>query len=431
MTKKTYRLPYGHGFQEIELDEERVLAEVRTRDFPAVPTGRVKEEILRAIRTPIGCEPLEKRVKPGDTVCFICNDLTRVANSFDFMPVFLDEMNRLGVPDENMRILFSLGAHRKMTSKEMADAVGGEVARRIAMYNSDCFADEDFRYFGQTSRGTPVLLNRHLTEVDHVILTGTIVFHYFAGYGGGRKAILPGCAAMETIRMNHRWMMDDRVGLGITEGNPCYEDQVEGVQRFAKGRSLFLFNAVLNARHEFLKFYAGDFVKAHLSACKFVDEVYGVPIPGKADLVIASCGGSPKDINIYQMQKTMDNARIAVKKGGAVILVAECPEGSGNARLEETCRRLKTFEAIEADLREHFVMGANKAFAITRNMQTAPYYLVTSAERQLCRDLLFADALPTIRDAMDAVRPIVGPHPSIIVMPEGALTVPLINGRPL
>lgn len=141
-----------------------------------------------------------------------------------------------------------------------------------------------------------MLINKLLCDVDHVILTGTIVFHYFAGFGGGRKAILPGCAAMETIRMNHQWMMDDRVGLGITTGNPCYEDQVEGVERFAKGRDLFLFNAVLNAKHEFLRMYAGHWVKAHLEACKFVREVYGVPIPREADLVIVSCGGYPKDI---------------------------------------------------------------------------------------------------------------------------------------
>ena len=427
--KKIYALPYGHTNKTIELDSDQVIAEIRIKEFPAISPKDVPSRVLEAIRNPIGCEPLDKRVHPGDTVCFVCNDMTRVANSFDFMPVFLNELNRLGVPDKNIRILFALGAHRKMTHEEMAKEVGADVAHRVAMYNSDCFADEDFRYFGQTRRGTPVLLNHHLAEVDHVILTGTVVYHYFAGYGGGRKAILPGCAAMETIRMNHQWMMDDAVGLGKTVGNPCYEDQVEGVSRFARNRSLFLFNAVLNAKHEFLGMFAGDFVKAHLEACRFVDTIYGVAIPRKADLVIASCGGAPKDINIYQMQKTMDNARIAVKKGGAVILVAECPEGSGNTKLEETCRRLKTYEAICSELKNHFVMGANKAFAITRNMQTAPYFLVSSVNRALAKDLLFADSCKEISEAMQMVKSIVGETPEIILMPEGSLTVPLIDGN--
>lgn len=236
MTLKTYELPYGDTVKTVALPEDEVIAEVRTKSFTPIPKEAVKSKILEAIRNPIGIGPLDERVKPGDTVCFICNDLTRVANSFDFMPVFLDELNRLGVPDDHMKIVFSLGAHRKMTRDEMAEAVGEEVAARVPMFNSDCYADQDFEYFGQTTRGTPVLINKLLCDVDHVILTGTIVFHYFAGFGGGRKAILPGCAAMETIRMNHQWMMDDRVGLGITTGNPCYEDQVEGVERFAKVR---------------------------------------------------------------------------------------------------------------------------------------------------------------------------------------------------
>ena len=426
MTLKTYELPYGDTVKTVTLPEDEVIAEVRTKSFTPIPKEEVKAKILEAIRNPIGIGPLDERVKPGDTVCFICNDLTRVANSFDFMPVFLDELNRLGVPDDHMKIVFSLGAHRKMTREEMAEAVGEEVASRVPMFNSDCYADQNFEYFGQTSRGTPVLINKLLCNVDHVILTGTIVFHYFAGFGGGRKAILPGCAAMETIRMNHQWMMDDRVGLGITTGNPCYEDQVEGVERFAKDRDLFLFNAVLNAKHEFLRMYAGHWVKAHLEACKFVREVYGVPIPREADLVIVSCGGYPKDINAYQMQKTMDIARIAVKKGGAVILVAECREGSGNQKFEDTCRRLGSYEAIVKELKEHFVMGANKASAVTRNMQKAPYFLVSALDPKLAKELMFAGCVTSIEEALALVRPIVGEHPSVILMPEGSLTVPLL-----
>ena len=427
MTLKTYELPYGDTVKTVALPEDEVIAEVRTKSFTPIPKEAVKSKILEAIRNPIGIGPLDERVKPGDTVCFICNDLTRVANSFDFMPVFLDELNRLGVPDDHMKIVFSLGAHRKMTRDEMAEAVGEEVAARVPMFNSDCYADQDFEYFGQTTRGTPVLINKLLCDVDHVILTGTIVFHYFAGFGGGRKAILPGCAAMETIRMNHQWMMDDRVGLGITTGNPCYEDQVEGVERFAKGRDLFLFNAVLNAKHQFLKMFAGDYVKAHQVACEFVDKVYGEVINQKADLVIASCGGWPKDINVYQMQKTMDNASLAVRDGGVVVLLADCEEGSGSQVLEETCRRLGSPDAIEAELEHNFVIGANKAYAVTRNMKHAKFILVTSLDRKMAKEMLFTGAVDTVEEALEMAKTYVGDHPKIILMPEGSLTVPRLQ----
>ncbi|MFU0842671.1 MAG: Lar-N domain-containing protein [Burkholderia sp.] len=425
MAMKEYDFAYGRGRKKFSIDEDLVIKEVRTADYPVMKD--IKGGVLDAIRHPIGCPSLDDIVKPGDTVAFICNDPTRVANSFDFMPVLVDEMNRLGVKDEDMKIVFSLGTHRPMTHEEMVAAVGKDVASRLRMFNSIATKTEDFQYFGTTSRGTPVWLNKEICNVDHVILTGTIVHHYFAGYGGGRKAVLPGCAAMETVRVNHSFMLDEHAGLGKTVGNPVYEDQMEGVALFAKGRSLFLFNAILNAKHQFLRMFAGDYIAAHKEACKFVDQVYGCVIPKEADLVIASCGGYPKDINVYQMQKTMDNAACAVRKGGTVILLADCEEGSGSKVLEETFRRLKTPEAIKKELEENFQIGANKAFAITRPIRKAHFILVTRLDRELAKTMLFSGAVDTVEEALEIAKGYVGEHPSIILMPEGSLTVPRVE----
>ena len=309
----------------------------------------------------------------------------------------------------------------------MVESVGEEVASRIKMYNSTATKTEDFQYFGTTSRGTPVWINKLLCDVDHIIMTGTIVHHYFSGYGGGRKAILPGCAAMETVRVNHSFMLDENAGLGRTTGNPVYEDQMEGVALFAKGRSLFLFNAILNAQHQFLRMFAGDYIAAHKEACKFVDEVYGCVIPEEADLVIASCGGYPKDINVYQMQKTMDNAACAVKKDGVVILLADCEEGSGSKLLEESFKRLKTPEAIKAELEKNFQIGANKAFAVSRPISRARFILVTSLDREMARTMLFTGAVDTVEEALEVAKPYLPEKPTIILMPEGSLTVPRVE----
>lgn len=425
MAMKEFDFAYGRGRAKFSIDDATIIKEVRTNTF--TPMTDIKGGVLDAIRNPIGCESIEKIIKPGDTVAFVCNDPTRVANSYDFMPVLVNELNRLGVKDEDMRVVFSLGSHRDMTHEEMIEAIGEDVASRLAMYNSTCTKDEDFEYFGTTSRGTPVHINKKLCDVDHVILTGTIVHHYFSGYGGGRKAILPGCAAMETIRVNHSFMLDENAGLGRTTGNPCYEDQMEGVALFAKGRSIFLFNAILNAKHEFLKMFAGDYIAAHKEACKFVDEVYGCVIPKEADLVIASCGGFPKDINVYQMQKTMDNSMCAVRKDGVVILFADCEEGSGSKVLEETFRRLKTPEAIKAELEKNFRIGANKAFAITRPISKARFILVTRLDRQLAKDMLFTAAVDTFEEAYAIAKQYVGEKPATILMPEGSLTVPRVE----
>lgn len=422
---KKYEFAFGNGTKDVELDETLIIKEVRTKDIK--PMDNIPYGVLEAIYHPIGCPPINEIIKPGQKVAFICNDLTRVANSYDFMPVLVNEMNKLGVKDEDMHILFSLGTHRAMTHEEMVEAVGEEVAGRLKMYNSLCNEADDFQYFGTTSRGTPVWINKRICDVDHVILTGSIVHHYFSGYGGGRKAVLPGCAAMETVRVNHSFMLDPAAGLGKTKGNPCYEDQMEGVALFAKGRSLFLFNAVLNAHHQFLKMFAGNYIEAHNEACKFVDEAYGCVIPKEADFVIASCGGYPKDINVYQMQKTMDNAVCAVKKGGAVILVAQCIEGSGSKVLEETCKRLGSPQAIKAELEKDFRIGANKAFAVTRLMEKARFYLVSDLDRQMAKDMLFAGAFNTIDEALKAAEADLGKPESIVLMPEGSLTVPRVE----
>ncbi len=424
MTLKTYSLPYGHGSKEVKLEETRVLGEIT---MPAVePLKDIKGAVLDALRHPIGCASLEQRIKPGDTVTFICNDGTRVAGTEKFMPVLVEELNRLGVPDTNMEIVFALGSHRLMSHEEMAEIVSPQVASRLKMYNNDCNKDEDFAYFGTTGYGTPVWVNKHLNNRDHVIMTGTVVFHYLAGFGGGRKSVVPGCARMDTIRESHKWMLDPKSGLGKTTTNPAFNNFLECVGLWAKGKSTFMFNPILDPEHRMLKIFAGDYVKAHEAACKYVAQIYGVPIQKKADIVIASCGGYPKDINVYQMQKTMDTARLALREGGVAIILAQCEEGIGSPALLETVHKCKSIDGIEKDLREHFAIGAHKAYVITRNMHTAKYIMVTDLDKKTVKDLFFEDATNNLQEALSMAEGLTCPDASVILMPFGSLTVPIV-----
>lgn len=424
MTKADYSYKYGHSYKNFSLEQERVMAEIKVAEM--TPLTDLKQAVLDAVYHPIASKPLNELLQPGQKVAFICNDPTRVANSHDFMPILVEELNKLGIKDEDMRIVFALGTHRKMTQEEMVEAVGEDVAKRLPMYNSDCNRQEDFEYFGETSFGTPVWLNKLICDVDLVIMTGTIVHHFFSGFGGGRKAVLPGVAAMETIRRNHSLMMSPDSQLGKLHGNPVYDDQMEGVCLFAKEHRLFLFNAVLDAKKQFLKIFAGDWEQAHLEACKFVDKVYGVEIETPADIVIASCGGYPKDINVYQLQKTMDNAWCAVKEGGAVIIIGECEEGSGSAALEKALQEHPSPDAIKAQLEKNFVIGAHKAFAITRLMKKAKFILVSALDKKIAKDLLF-DAADSVDEALALAEKYVGSDYKIILMPQGSLTVPLLK----
>lgn len=421
MTISTHTLKYGKGTLSFNYDDSDILQILQTKYYPGLADPQ--SALLKVLDEPIGCRPFKDIIKPGDKVAFICNDTTRLANTHELMPVLVRELNRLAVPDANIQVVFALGTHRTMTEEEVAQTLTEDIAGRLKSHMSVSTQTKDFRYFGMTSRNTPVWIHQALCDVDHVIMTGSVVHHYFSGYGGGRKAILPGCAAMETIRMNHSHILDVNARLGVTEGNPCYEDQMEGVALFAKNRSLFLINTVLNSDHETVKIFAGHYREAHLAACRFVDYVYGVKLEEPADLVIASCGGYPKDINVYQMQKTMDNAVCAVREGGVVILLAECSEGSGSKKLEETFRRLKTPEAIRKDLEENFQIGANKAYAITRPLSRADFILVTNLNKELARTMHFT-AVDTVEEAIALAKTKLGDHPKTVLMPEGSVTVP-------
>ncbi len=307
----------------------------------------------------------------------------------------------------------------------MVEEVGESVAKRVKMYNSDCRAEGQFQYSGDTSRGTPVYFNKLVTEVDHIICTGSVVHHFFSGFGGGRKAMLPGVSAYETVRRNHSMMLDPDAVIGKLDGNPVYHDQVEGVEMC---RPSFLINAVLDEQKRFLKFFAGDYITAHREACKFVDQVYGAEVKQQADLVIASCGGYPKDINVYQVQKTMDNAWCAVKEGGVVIILGECREGSGSAQYEKTMQENPSPDLVEKSLRANFEIGAHKAYAVTRLMKKAEFIMVSCMETQLSEMLLFTPA-KTIEQALTLAYEKLGPRPSVILMPMGSLTVP-VNVKP-
>ena len=257
-------------------------------------------------------------------------------------------------------------------------------------------------------------------RISHISTGGGASLEYLEG------KVLPGVAAMETVRKNHSLMMSPDSQLGKLHGNPVYDDQIEGVRLFAKEHKMFLFNVILDAQKQFLKIFAGHWETAHLEACKFVEQVYGAPIEQPADIVIASCGGYPKDINIYQLQKTMDNAWCAVKEGGVVIILGECEEGSGSAALEKALQEHPSPDAIKEQLARNFVIGAHKAFAITRLMKKAHFILVSALDKKLAKDLLF-EAVDDVDEAIALAEKYVGPDYKILLMPQGSLTVPVLK----
>ena len=416
---ENFNFKYGSDAINFSLPKENLLGILKMAEL--TPIENPKEAILNALRNPIDSKPLKNLLFSKKTVAIIVNDETRVANTSFFLPIILDELNSADIPDENIFIVFALGTHRPMTQEEMEREVGIDTAKRVKMYNPDCNNISEFKYFGDTSFGTPVRFYKKIVEADYTIATGSVVHHFFAGFGGGRKAVFPGVSHYETISKNHSLMFHENSVAGKLHGNPVYDDQIEGTKMFPP---TFLLNTVLNEKKEFLGIFAGNYITAHLKACELVDKAYGIKVNKEADLVIATCGGYPKDINVYQLQKTMDNAVKAVKEGGVVIIMGECKEGSGSKAYEELMQRCDTPDKVEKEVRANFKIGAHKAYSVTRLMKKATFILISKMDKKLVELLLFKHA-ENFDEAFIKAKKITGENPSIYLMPQGSLTLPL------
>ncbi|HEY3294987.1 MAG TPA: nickel-dependent lactate racemase [bacterium] len=346
--------------------------------------------ILQALDHPTACEPLASLVKPGETVVIIVNDITRLARSDMFLPPIVDTLNRGGVPDGDISIVFALGTHRAQTEAEMRAIVGAGIARRIRMYDHDGDDDANLVDVGTTSFGNRVEINRRVFEADRIILTGEIIFHQIAGYSGGRKSLLPGVAGNRTTTFNHRMVLDPRCGAGILDGNPAHEDMLEGSRMVGPD---FVVNVVLSPAGKLLYVAAGDVEQAHLEGCRAADRLLRTYIDRPYDMVIASAGGAPLDIDLRQAHKGMENACAALRPGGTLYYYAECADGLGSAKLEHYLETYTSEVEMESALEQNFVVGGHKALWLARIGKRYDAHLVTNLDARIVKQCGFQAVL--------------------------------------
>lgn len=269
-----------------------------------------------------------------------------------------------------------------------------------------------------TSRGTPIEIFEDILDTDVVIGIGSIEFHYYAGYSGGAKSVLPGVSSKETVITNHKMMIDEKAVSGRADG-PVRQDMEEAAKIFGLD---FILNVVLDSKKEIVAAVAGDFIEAHRKGVEFVDSMYKVPVE-PADAVIVSCGGFPKDINLFQANKALDNATQAVKQGGSIILVAECAEGIGNQVYECWNRECRSpNEAIER-FNKCFEFGGHKTAIIAKISKKFKLYLVSKLSDEQTKSAFFTP-MQSLEAALYAVL-LENPDAKIHLMPHGGQTLPV------
>lgn len=394
-------LGYGNSSVSVELQDGWEV--VQLNELPPAHDG----EIDRALDSPFGAglEDLS-----GRSAAVIVSDITRPSPSHRILPPLVRRLRGIGVND--IKIVFALGTHRRMTDAEIRHLLRGCV--RLPHFQHDT---SRCVHLGETGRGTPVEIFDLVESSDLVIGTGNIEYHYYAGYSGGAKALLPGVSSERSIHHNHMMMREPKARSGFLD-SPVRKDMEEAAD--IAGLDLIL-NVVLNSRKEIVSAVAGDYIKAHRAGAAVVDRMYLREVK-PADIVITCAGGRPKDINLYQAVKALENAKGAAAPGGTIILLAECAEGLGDRVFERWARECSTPEECVERFAREYEFGGHKAAYIAELALRNNLVLVSSMPRDVA-EMCFFKPMRSIEEALELAWSAHGRDARTVLIPHGDLTL--------
>lgn len=413
---------FKYGKDKISFNVPRVL--VKAQLLPNDFEDKIDEKavIKNALENPIGAPKIDSAFKKGDKICIITSDITRPMPSYKVLPQLIKRLNDAGVHDHDITIVFALGSHRSHTKEEKIVLVGENIFSKIKCIDSDMTKCVNV---GTTSYGTPIDVFDVVAHADKRICLGNIEYHYFAGYSGGAKAIMPGVSSRQAIQSNHSKMVLETARAGKIKDNPVRQDIEEITNHISVD---YLLNVVLDNNKKIIGAFAGNVKAAHREGCKFLDSVYLCPIEEKADIVIASPGGFPKDINLYQAQKALYNAGQAVKEGGVIVLIASCKEGLGESVFEKWIMNSTTPDKMISDIESKFELGGHKAAAIAMIKKKADIYLISDLDDKIAGKI-FMTPFKKIEEAISSAINKKGKNASIIIMPTAGSTLPIVDEK--
>jgi nickel-dependent lactate racemase len=417
------KLAYGQGHLTVALPDQRT-----TVIAPAHNPGLADEKsaVIGALQNPIGARPLREVIRATDRVCIAFTDLTRATPNERIIPWLLEAVDGL-VPRENITLLNQLGTHRPNSRAELERMLTPAVVANYRVLNHEPENPEALVQLGATRDGTPALINRHLVEADVRVITGFIEPHFFAGFSGGPKGIMPGCAGLQTVLSNHgaKNIGHPRAAFGITEGNPLWEELRDIALRVGPS---FLLNVSLNEQREITGVFAGDLLAAHKVGCEFVRESAMQKVKTPFEIVVTTNSGYPLDLNLYQGVKGMSAAARIAQEGATIILACECREGvPAGSPLDKLLRGAGSPEEILAMLATPgFVRPEQWQAQIQALIQRRASVLVYSS---LPDETICACHLTPCRDIGAAVEERLrqlGPQARVAVLPQGPLTIPYL-----
>jgi lactate racemase len=416
-------LAYGRGRLSVAVPDDAVV--ITPIELPGLPDERAAFDA--AVRAPIGAPPLRQLAKPTDTVAIVIADITRPAPSERLVPWIMAELAH--VPRENFVIINGTGSHRANTREELIQMLGAEVVETVRIVNHNAFDDTTLTHLGRTSYGGEIWVNNDYLRADVRIVTGFIEPHFFAGFSGGPKGIVPGIAGIKTIMHLHNAEMigHPQSTWALLAGNPVQGEIREAV---ALAPPHFMVNVAVNAKRDITAIWAGHYIEAHEVGCRLVAEHATRAVDQPFDVVISTNSGYPLDQNLYQTVKGMSAAARIVRPGGAIITVSECCDGlpaHGNfvqiLQMRRTPQEL--LEMIEAPGFELYDQWEVQAQAIIQSK--ADVYLYSSLDPNTTREAMLTP-IADVEATLAALLERYGPGARVAVLPEGPQTVPYLLG---
>ena len=412
-------LPYGKKAVPIDVPDRNLMGVLRGK---TPPTVNLEEAFNQAWRNPIGIDAPEGLIKPGEKVVFVVTDHTRPTPTRQIFSLVWERI-REQVRPEDLTLLVGTGTHRAPTEVELEQMLG-ELRRTFPVVIHNC--DRDLVKVGISSHGTPILIDRLVVEADRVVTLGHIGMHYYAGYSGGRKNILPGVAGRTTIEANHARLTDPRCEGCVYQGNPISEEMCEAARLVGVD---YIVDVVLDAQGHVAKVVVGDVEEAHAVGRAFWDTLFQIQVAKRAELVIVSAGGHPYDINLYQAYKGLYNAAKAVTNGGMILWVAACTDGVGHEVFTDWMARCEKPNDVFAILKvEGFKLGGHKAVYLAKDLMRAEVFLFSELEEDLVRRF-FLRPVDDPNEILTFVRKRFGKSFRILVIPNGGATFPIVTEK--
>ncbi|MEN6408440.1 MAG: nickel-dependent lactate racemase [Anaerolineaceae bacterium] len=414
----TIQLAYGKSLQTCVLPESAQIDIIHPQDRPAAEDPQ--RVVRAALENPVGGITLTQ-FKGIHSAAIAINDKTRPVPHRDLLPQLLNALEALGIPPQKIQLVIATGTHTPMHPEEFSKILPTEIISRYPVISHDCDHAANLVNLGTTSRGTPVWVNRTFFEADLKIVVGNIEPHHFMGFSGGMKSASIGVTGRDTINHNHAMITHPNARSGHYDDNPMRQDVEEigekiGVQ--------FALNAILNNEKAIVSVVAGKPRAVMQAGIPLSRQICQVPIHGQYDLVVASAGGYPKDINLYQSQKALTHAAMITRDGGHVILCTACGEGIGSQSYEDWMKGITSFDQVFAKFeREGFRVGPHKAFQIARDASRVHVTVVSEIPSEKLEKLLL-HAAPDLQSAVNQALSTLPPNPRIAILPLATITVP-------